>query len=202
MTPTWLKPMIGALFDTEVIPDAERLEQGVNELKMFVRPVGEHSAYDTRPKDHCDTNMCNAATLPTPIQFAVCGFSLRAEDMDPEDRRQFDAGIFQFRFCGDRIYFDTPIGDMPMTMDTKKDWTFFSERMSDPKAIESMLASAVRYFKEKDAPPLRVVVEGGFAIMILPSEAFYVKLIWDKGLRLKKNATVRAGIWGIRYTPV
>ena len=114
----------------------------------------------------------------------------------------FDAGRFEFRFCGDRVYFEVPIGDLPKTLDTKKDWAFFSERMNDPKSFESMLKSAVRYFKEKDAPPLRAILEGGIALMIMPQEMFYVRLVWSKGLRLKNAATVRAGIWGVKYEPV
>lgn len=200
----FLKPLIGGLFDTEVIPKAEKLGPNVTltELKMFTRPFGSPSAYESRPKDRCDTNLCMSSALPVPVQFAVCGFSLRSGILNEEDQSVFDAGRFEFRFCGDRVYFEAPIGDLPKTLDTEKDWDSFSERIHNPESFETMLEGAARYFKEKDAPPLRVVMEKGVAIMILPQEVFYVRLVWDKGLRLKNKTTVRAGIWGVRYQPV
>jgi hypothetical protein len=215
--PVYLKPLVGSIWDTEVIPGAEKLseagKQSIDRIGFFERPQTHRFAWSLGVKDQADTNMCQAACLPNPSQFWITAFSFKMLDRDamlPDDIHMIGSGLFQFIFSGDRTYFERPIDEMAEGMDPSKDWLEFCDQQisSDvvsgvfPEYITQALARSAEYFAKLENPPVRVLLDGGHALALRSQEMFRIRLLWPSGLRLARPARVRATMWGIRFQPI
>ncbi len=208
MTPDmFLRPMVGSYWDTEIVPDTKYLEEkkiAINEITFFQRVVSQCHAYDIKAKGALETNLSLCHELPMPCRFQLFGFSARIMTDCEEDRKKIlERGLYQFIFAGMRIYFERPLDELPATMDTKKDWEEFIERQEGGKpAVSESVKKATEYFANMENPPLRFVIEKGFALQIMPRETFAIKILWKDGLRLTAPAKIRVGMWGVRWNAI
>lgn len=202
---TYLRPLVGSLWDTEVLPGIEKLDEAgkrsIDRIGFFERPMSSRFAWSLGVKSDVDTNLAQSYTIPIPNHFWIMGFSFKILDRDVmpgADVHNIRDGLFAFIFSGDRMYFQRPINEMSEGMDESKDWKDYCDRQ-DGKApsIEESLKKAAAYFADLEKPPARALVDGGLALTLLPGEAFRVQLKWPDGLRLIKPARVRATIWGV-----
>jgi len=196
--PTYLRPLIGASWDTEIAVDRRP------QLDFFHRPLAQGFQHVAGCKSKLDTNMTMAATLPTPCQLALFGISLKIlEAGDEKDRAAIKTGLLEFIFCGNRVYFQRPIDEVPDTMDAKQDWHDLLDRQTGEKPkLAECFKKAAEYFAKMENPPLRTLLDGGYALTILPQECFSVRLSWPNGLTLSNPVKIRTSLWGIHYTPV
>jgi hypothetical protein len=202
--PTYLRPTVGALWDTDTAVD--RRSEG---LQFFQRALSMPFQYVAGSKSRVDTNMCMVASLPMPCQFLLFGISLKVLDSGPaKDVAAVKSGLLEFVFCGNRVYFERPIDEIPDTMDAKQDWLDLADRASGEKpSVDECYKRAIKYFANIQAPPLRTLLEGGksspgYAITILPQECFGVRLSWPNGLALSQPTRIRTSLWGVYYQPV
>jgi len=202
---TYLRPLVGSLWDTEVIPGVEKLDEAgkksIDRIGLFERPMDSRFAWSLGVKSEADTNLTQAGELPRPNSFWIMGFSFKILDRavaPGADVHNIRQGLFTFIFSGQRMYFQRPIDEMPEGMDESKDWKDYCKRQ-DGKApsLKEAMAAAAAYFSDLEKPPARALNDGGFALTLMPGEQFHIQLKWPGGLRLLKPARVRATIWGV-----
>ncbi len=216
---TPLYPLVGSLWDTEVIPGVEKLaeadKQSIDRLGFFERPISSRFAWSLGVKSEADTNLTKAACLPMPTQFWVMAFSFKIinkHEMIEDDVRLIGRGLFRFIFSAERVYFERPIDEMPDGMDPSKDWQNYCERNDEDwtpalykpgyhhEPLPRSLIRAAEYFSKIESPPARAVMDGGHAYSLMPGEQFRIQLRWPDGLRLSRPARVRATMWGVKFS--
>ncbi len=188
-----LRPLPGALWDTELIPVVE-----LPEAKKVLDALAAKSTYSILPffttsrgqpfqrvedleKTLSDTNMYQPGQLPQPSCFHAQSFSLRwfDESLPKDEREALRKGVFEFTWKGGRTYCQLPIDEIPETFAGKQNWW-------------GLCAS----------DEARIAAGNKNALLIEPTENFGVRLQWENNLIVSKIVRVRATIWGTHWTAV
>jgi hypothetical protein len=215
--PTYLRPMRGYHWDTEVLVSGEQ------RLGFFERPVTCAMEWTRDPKTEFDTSMTQAGQFRDPNIFLLFGVHLSTFGADPSDLKQLlFNGKLTFYFSNRRVYFESMLSNLVVAQKSPEEWKMgvlkFTKQNnilvgSDGKIIERCESNlthsvspksdfihgcdAVSKSKEKEK-----IAIGRYTYQIGPCELFSWEIVWPKPQVLKKPVTFRVAMFGLRFEPI
>jgi hypothetical protein len=192
--PQYLRPLRQPLYDTEIMPTTNTPA----ELAFFQRPQSQNTAYGSVNKSAAETNLTQAAQLPTPNQFSLFGFliQLNAGVSLANFVQIYETCVFEFSFTGSRTYLQIPLAQIPQGLGP----TGFS-------ALYGQVSPTERTVITNGVPHVRNVYQfnlGKYALMIRSNETFGTKLRWPNGAPTiaTSNVRIQSYLVGIYYQAI
>ena len=186
--PQYLRPLRQPLYDSEIMPTAST----PSELAFFQRPLSQTTTYGSVTKTAAETNLTQAAQLPTPNQFSLFGFLVQcnAGVSLANFVNIYETCVFEFTFTGSRLYLQIPLAQIP-------------QGLGPTGFIYGTTGTVVT----NGIPHVKNIYQfnlGKYALMIRSSETFGTKLRWPNGAPTIASANVRIQHYlvGIYYTAI
>lgn len=190
--PQYLRPLRQPLYDTEYMPTSNT----PTELAFFQRPLSQSTTYSSVTKTAAETNLTQAAQLPTPNQFSLFGFlvQLNAGVSLANFVNVYETCVFEFTFTGSRLYLQIPLQQIPQGLGP----TGFAATYGSTKDIVAV-TNGIPHVKN-----LYQFNLGKYALMIRSSETFGTKMRWPNGAPTIATSAVRIQHYlvGIYYTAI
>jgi hypothetical protein len=186
--PQYLRPLRQPLYDTDYMV----IGATNTELTFFQRPLSQSTAYGTVTKTAAETNLTQAAQLPTPNQFSLFGFLVQcnAGVSLANFVNVYETCVFEFTFTGSRLYLQIPLSQIPQGLGP----TGFIYGTTG-----TVVTNGVPHVKN-----LYQFNLGKYALMIRSSETFGTKMRWPNAAPTIATANVRIQHYlvGIYYTAI
>lgn len=165
---TVLRPLQQPLYDTELMPQAGRIE-----LVYFARPVSQTFAFGVLVKSKAETNLLQSGQIPQPQEFLVAGFTFEVESniLKGDFDLMYTQSYFEFTFTGNRVYLELPLAQMPQGI-TPNGFASTTVNNAAIGQVANGLGLSNNIYK---------MTCQGQALKIMPTESFNARARWPNG---------------------